>query len=233
MTTDFRLTSPPAPQPRPAKPTRRATSPAPVPTEDRIRGLTLWRPWGACIFGWTRRNGIVVPGPKRIENRPWPAPDRMIGQRIAFHDGLTWDHGGAEFMRRAGFDPPTPEEWPAGLITGVARVLDCIDVGAAEAGVVSAHGCFGGDGDGFDEDSDLEELLEDPYCLGPYAWVLDERARLPEPVPCKGAQGLWTLPPDVEARVREQVETASPPKPEPPRAQIIDLGEALKRSCER
>ena len=30
-------------------------------------------------------------------------------------------------------------------------------------------------------------------------------ARLAEPVPCRGAQGLWTLPEDVEAKVMGQV----------------------------
>lgn len=40
---------------------------------------------------------------------------------------------------------------------------------------------------------------------GPIGWVLADVIALPEPVPCRGAQGLWTLPDDVERRVMAQV----------------------------
>lgn len=36
-------------------------------------------------------------------------------------------------------------------------------------------------------------------------WLFDRVVRLPVPVPCRGAQGLWELPPDVLAAVREQI----------------------------
>lgn len=177
-----------------------------APTSDApILGLTLWRPWGASIFGWTRANGVLVPGPKRIENRPWPAPARLIGQRVAFHEGKTWDRGGVETMRRLGFEPPMPEEWPSGVIVGVARIVDCVDVESATASIVSTYGCIGGDEGAGGENDELETLLDDPYCFGPFAWVLDERVRLATPVPCKGAQGLWRLPADVDAAVRGQI----------------------------
>jgi hypothetical protein len=42
-------------------------------------------------------------------------------------------------------------------------------------------------------------------CFGPYGWLLEDVVALRETVPCKGAQGLWTVPPDVAARVLEQV----------------------------
>ena len=44
-----------------------------------------------------------------------------------------------------------------------------------------------------------------PWFVGPVGWVLRERTWLPTPVPCKGAQGLWTLPPDVQRGVDEQL----------------------------
>ena len=47
-----------------------------------------------------------------------------------------------------------------------------------------------------------DEAPEDEaYWCGPWGWRLDE-VRAIEPVPCKGAQGLWTLPPEVLATVR-------------------------------
>ena len=49
-----------------------------------------------------------------------------------------------------------------------------------------------------------DEAPEDEaYWCGPWGWRLDE-VRAIEPVPCKGAQGLWTLPPEVLATVRER-----------------------------
>jgi hypothetical protein len=43
----------------------------------------------------------------------------------------------------------------------------------------------------------------------PVGWVLDDVIALDEPVPCPGAQGLWQLPIDVEARVRAQIARAA------------------------
>jgi len=40
-------------------------------------------------------------------------------------------------------------------------------------------------------------------------WVFRDRRHLAEPVPCKGAQGLWTLPVDVEAAVVAQLARAA------------------------
>jgi len=42
-----------------------------------------------------------------------------------------------------------------------------------------------------------------------YGWQLANIIALPTPVPCKGAQGLWPLPPDVLGQVRRQIEIAN------------------------
>lgn len=49
----------------------------------------------------------------------------------------------------------------------------------------------------------VEVVMESPspWFVGPVGWRLDQRIALPSPVPCKGAQGLWTVPPDIEALV--------------------------------
>ncbi len=43
------------------------------------------------------------------------------------------------------------------------------------------------------------------WWAGPVGWVLVDVYALVEPVPCRGFQGFWTLPPDVEAAVRAQL----------------------------
>ena len=44
-----------------------------------------------------------------------------------------------------------------------------------------------------------------PWEMGPACWELANVRTLAEPVPCRGQQGLWTLPADVEAAVRRQL----------------------------
>lgn len=143
-----------------------------------IRGLTLWRPWAAAI----------VHGPKRVENRPWFPPLSLLdcGLWIAVHAGKRWDPGGARFIAETWQECPAAldhddEEtgWPPAFvaqgIVGVARV----------AGVEGAGGRYG--------------QPTDPWAVGPWCWHLADVRVLPTPIPCRGAQGLWTLPPDVLA----------------------------------
>lgn len=40
------------------------------------------------------------------------------------------------------------------------------------------------------------------YSVGRYAWMLTDVKRLPQPIPCKGMQGLWTPSAELEAQVR-------------------------------
>jgi hypothetical protein len=151
-----------------------------------LRGLTLWRPWAASI----------VHGPKRVENRPWAPPSSLVRQGLwlALHAGKRWDEEGAEFIlnkwhaanveitkdaRGTWMDRTRERRWPAKWtaqgIVGVARV-----VGAEEVG-----GMFG--------------QPSDPWAFGPWCWDLADVRALAVPIPCRGAQMLWTLPPDVEA----------------------------------
>lgn len=43
------------------------------------------------------------------------------------------------------------------------------------------------------------DLLNDPWACGPYCWVIDDVRLLPEPIPCRGAQGLWHVGEDMSA----------------------------------
>ncbi len=50
-----------------------------------------------------------------------------------------------------------------------------------------------------------EELFGD-YGEGRFGWVFEHVIALPAPVPCKGALGLWTVPPGAAHDVRAGVE---------------------------
>lgn len=164
--------------------------------------LTLWRPWA----------GLVAAGVKPVENRTWPPPARVIGQRIAIHAGKRWDHGGAQwaFQTLVTNGAPVVEAMAAALgqarhpegVVAVATVAGWVFAGnpprtaIALSATPGVHGITASD-------------PAAPWFVGPVGWVLREVVALPVPVACRGAQGLWRLPPDVRARVEEQIRRAA------------------------
>jgi len=86
--------------------------------ENKLRALTLIRPWDQAI----------VRGSKRIENRSWRPWDSIIGKVIAIHAGQKYDPKAAEWMRdELLFDAPDRHDYPAGVIVGLARITGCIE----------------------------------------------------------------------------------------------------------
>lgn len=123
---------------------------------------------------------------KRIENRPWKPWPSIVGKVVAIHAAARRDP--ADELNAAGFichralgDLPPVASLPRGAIVATARVT----------GSVSAS--------------------DDPWFVGPWGWTLDEVVALPAPVPCRGAQGLWIVPPEAAAQVFEQVKGAQAP----------------------
>ena len=51
----------------------------------------------------------------------------------------------------------------------------------------------------------MTEFVCGDYSPGRFAWQTRNLRRLKEPVPVKGAQGFFNLPPDVAAKVRSQI----------------------------
>lgn len=51
--------------------------PADAAQRMRIPAITIWQPWAS----------LIAAGAKPYEWRGWPAPERMIGRRIAIHAG--------------------------------------------------------------------------------------------------------------------------------------------------
>lgn len=155
-----------------------------------LRGLTLHRPWAAAI----------VHGPKRVENRTWAPPLALVrgGLTIAIHAGKRWDADGAsDMVVTPGLWPDAkgripsrgserltawPVEWTREGIVGTARVVDSREFGDTLGWKDRPHG--------------------DPWFVGPWGWVLDDVRALPAPIPCRGAQGLWRLPPAIETYLR-------------------------------
>lgn len=149
-----------------------------------MKALTLWQPWG-----WA-----VVEGYKAVENRSWPPPHALIGQRIAIHAGKTWDRYGADTVADLiGIDAFPDAAHVAGAAIGVATIERIVHSRPHPVGYS-------------DHRPDLHLSPDErAWFFGPFGWILRDVRRLPTPVPCRGAQLLWTLPADVEARVVAQL----------------------------
>lgn len=120
---------------------------------------------------------------KRVENRTW-APSIPIGTRIAIHAGAAYDHAGAlAIAARFCEGQPPPRTLAQMAIVAVATLK------------------------GITSDS------QDPWFCGPVGWLLGDVVTLPKPVPCKGRQGLWTVPEVEAAEVWRQVAAAEAKAP--------------------
>lgn len=150
----------------------------------RTPALTLWRPWTACF------TDLPPECAKRIENRGW----------VTRYRGDVWLHAGKKFDEDAidTIEEIVPaKHWPTMVRadqhpTGVVAVAELVGVCTE---MLSESGFYGG-----------------PDCdCGPWAfpgeahWKFANVRKLATPVPCRGAQQLWALPPDVEAECRAQL----------------------------
>lgn len=151
-----------------------------------LMAITIAQPWPRMF--------LLEEDPKRIENRTWTPPRKLVGQLIALHGGRP-PRTSSEFDEaRAAVDwcnltqwggEQDPEDWAydedilqacVGGIFAVARI----------AGVTT--------------DPALPWRTQDPY-----GWVLEDFTPLPQPVPCSGSQGLWAVQGDLLARVRREL----------------------------
>lgn len=151
--------------------------------------LTVHQPWAS----------LIVLGLKDIENRRWVPPAAAMRQPLYIHAGKQWDHGGFRtavelageaFLRDR-------EAYPLGAVIGRVTLADhhtsvaCVRLGRlAHVHPDGPYECsrwaMGGNG-------------------GMSHWCLANPVPLPEPVPCRGFQKLWTLPPEVAERVTAQL----------------------------
>ncbi len=146
-----------------------------------MKALTITQPWAS----------LVACGAKLIETRSWPTSYR--GQ-LAIHAAkgfpseaewlcLTEPFNGV--LQAAGWDMPE-EQLPRGVIVATAVLTNCIDIDNER--IVAGLRLIG-------RAAPHEEAFGD-YSAGRYAWVLSDVRPLHEPIPARGALGLWNWEPD-------------------------------------
>lgn len=147
-----------------------------------MKAISLWQPWASAI----------AVGLKRFETRSWPtryrgpllihAAKRWTGAERAFRGTAIERLRGmpeiGDDLRRSflGYSSVL------GSIVAVANLTDCMPI------------CY------HHNASELEQLFGD-YTVGRWAWHLSEVRRIEDPVPCVGAQGLWTPSCEVVMRI--------------------------------
>lgn len=170
------------------------------------------QPWAGCIAHIG----------KDVENRTRRFPLALIGAEVAIHAGQSvadaiisvpdGDAWAALFASNAEWDawrfwylgqkPRDVVNWPPKLTLGAV---------VAVARVTGSHFC----GEGFCGEHAVEAcagvLCSKWAQIDQWHWQLANVRPLAEPVPAKGALGLWKVPDDIESAVRGQLEAADAP----------------------
>lgn len=115
---------------------------------------------------------------KWVENRTWRPPHAAIGQYLAIHAGKAFAEEAPSWVEQ-NFGIEVPEVLVTGAIIAVVKL---------ERFVKRAE--------------DLPEHQR-RWFSGPFGWLFSEQVAI-DPVPCKGAQGLWTVPSSAYDAVRRR-----------------------------
>ena len=147
--------------------------------------ITLHQPWAS----------LITLGLKMVETRSWPAPARLVGQRIAVHVGkrlIRQPGGRIERELQAQWGEDWRRNIPTGAVLATAVLAGMAQVARADllAGC-AAHDPWGEVGYA----AGRRRTPIDPwgdFSAGRWLWFLDDVEALPEPVPAVGRQSLWS-----------------------------------------
>lgn len=151
-----------------------------------MKAISLWQPWASAI----------AVGVKRYETRSWTtqvrgqvaihaAKKRSPNQRAIF-EGWLEDHLPIRFAFEDGLELDF-DSMPFGAIVAVATIDDVQYSGRLLPDLSEAEIALGDHGP------------------GRFCWMLKDIRRLTRAIDCVGRQGFFNLPPDVEAKVTEQL----------------------------
>jgi hypothetical protein len=156
-----------------------------------MKALTLIQPWAWCI----------THAGKRVENRTWSVGALAVVERLAIHAGLRTDIDALVALAAEGLEPAG--NMSLGAVVATAQLVACVE-GNADEYRFAQRWASKSVGDFRLRVHRLIRERDGLWFSGPIGWVLDNVLVMPRPIPARGAQGLWTLPPDVAAQVAEQ-----------------------------
>jgi hypothetical protein len=174
---------------------------------------------------------LIAVGEKRYETRNWPTKYRgpiaiHAGQRpmpiIGGYTGDTFlyalfdafgEHHRYDTESEADCISRITEQLPYGKIVAVAELVGCAQI-ATEHGIPKIYrswlplpesGATGADPAWYSPANEGYEWLFGDWTPKHYAWELSNVCALPEPLPCWGRQGLWTVPPEIETEIGREL----------------------------
>ena len=172
-----------------------------------LMALTVHPPW----------SGMIAAGLKPVENRSWPPPPQLIGQRLAIHSGKRVDSAALQVLGEhqellgipdGALDHSLARSAIVAVVTlrGAVRVTDAgqpdeppspLQIGQPRR--LRPHRILGG----LPPPAALD-AIRSPWAMGPWLWVLGDVLAI-DPVPCQGAQKVWRVPAAAAAAVLEQL----------------------------
>ncbi len=135
-----------------------------------MKAISLWQPWATAM----------AIGLKRIETRHRQCSYRGL---LAIHASKRWQREEREWAQELAelHAAPVLAAPPLGMIVAIGRLVRIRRTDEI-----------------LSEISETEEMFGN-YAPGRFAWLFEDITALPEPVPCKGAQGFFEVPDDLSA----------------------------------
>ncbi len=143
-----------------------------------MKALSLTQPWAE----------LVVLGEKQWETRSWRTSHRG---RIAIQAAKKFPAWAIELAQSNRYFVDairnSPIKMPLGVIVGTVEIVAMQSTDAMLD--ILGH----------------KELAFGDYHAERWAWQLSDPVMLDEPIPCRGALGLWELPGDVHAKMERMI----------------------------
>ena len=132
---------------------------------------------------------------KQTENRSWPLPEYIIGERVALHASTQFDtmDGRRAASDLAGFKLSTQKDnMPLGAI-----VATIVFTGYVHCLPNGQYRFVGNVGQNYNP-------ATDKWLFGPYGWRLTQMCKLAKPILCTGALRFWNVPDPVYQQIKQQ-----------------------------
>lgn len=132
----------------------------------RIKALSLWQPWAS----------LIAIGAKEFETRSWKHNYRGL---VAIHASKRWTQDEIYMTEHFARTYPVATQGklvgtlPLGAVLCVAKLGGIVPTETVRHRIAQPELAFG------------------DFSSGRYAWHLEVVEVFAEPIPCKGAQGLW------------------------------------------
>lgn len=174
-----------------------------------MKAITLTQPWAT----------LVAIGAKRIETRSWSTSYRgPIAIHAAAGLGPVGGRRGLyELCMREPFYTAldhfgygTGLDLPLGAIVAVARIGACLSTNLVYPQDTYYDSSQGIAPMRWPPNEDSQEYAFGDYSPGRYGFVLLDVHMLSEPIPCRGALSLWTVPPEIESRIAADIPSYPP-----------------------